>query len=386
MSFGRRFLARRFVPAPGHNGRMEPHSSQPTHRPLHDLLDGLPPLTVQPGPAVAEPLPADRPVRFGILAAGKIARGFVSALDLVPDAEAVAVGARRLESAQEFATAFGIGTAYGGYADLVADPAVDVVYVASPHALHHEHALLALEAGKPVLCEKAFTLTAAQAAELIKEARARKLFLMEAMWMRCHPLVRRLQQLLATGELGTVRQVRADLGFRVEAPPTDRLLDPALGGGALLDMGVYPLTFARLFLGEPDQVAAAATLAPSGIDLDVVLGLTHPGGGVAALTASMTAATPRSASIATDHGRFDVPAPFHHPSSATWVAGEHTETLTEPVLGTGLAHEAMEVVRCLRAGEVESPLVPHAETLAVMRLLDRIRADLGVRYTVDAVV
>lgn len=204
--------------------------------------------------------------------------------------------------------------------------------------------------------------------------------------MRCHPLVRRLQQLLDSGALGTVRQVRADLGFRVDAPPTDRLLDPALGGGALLDMGIYPLTFSRLFLGEPDQVTAAATLAPTGIDLDVVLGLTHPGGGVSALTASMTAPTPRSASIATDLGRFDVPEPFHHPSSATWVSGEHAETITEPVLGTGLAHEAMELVRCLRSGEVESPLVPHEETLATMRLMDRIRADLGVRYDVDPVV
>ena len=365
---------------------MSSHSSQSSQPSPSALLADLPPLSVEPGPAVAEPLPADRPVRFGILATGKIARGFVAALDHVPDAEAVAVGARRLESAQQFAATFGVGTAHGSYAELVADPDVDVVYVASPHALHHEHVLLALEAGKPVLCEKAFTLTEQQAAELVDEATARGLFLMEAMWMRCHPLVRRLQQLLGTGALGSVRQLRADLGFRVDAPPTDRLLDPTLGGGALLDMGIYPLTFARLFLGEPDRVAAAATLAPTGIDLDVVLGLTHADGAVAALTASMTAPTPRSASIATDLGRFDIPEPFHHPSSATWVNGEHTETISEPVLGTGLAHEAVEVVRCLRAGEVESPLVPHAETLAVMRLMDRIRGDLGVRYDVDPVV
>ena len=365
---------------------MPSHSSQSSQQSLRALLADLPPLAVEPGPAVATPLPQDRPVRFGILATGKIARGFAAALDLVPDAAIAAVGARRLESAQEFAAAFGIGTAHGSYAELVADPDVDVVYVASPHALHHEHVLLALEAGKPVLCEKAFTLNAPQAAELVSEARSCGLFLMEAMWTRCHPLVRRLQQLIATGELGSVRQVRADLGFRVDAPPTDRLLDPTLGGGALLDMGIYPLTFSRLFLGEHDRVVAAATLAPTGIDLDVVLGLTHPGGGVSALTASMTAPTPRSASIATDLGRFDVPEPFHHPSSATWVSGEETETISEPVLGTGLAHEAIEVVRCLRSGEVESPLVPHAETLAMMELMDRIRADLGVRYDVDPVV
>lgn len=365
---------------------MTSHSSQAPHPSPTALLSSLPPLSVEPGEVVARPLPADRPVRFGILATGKIARGFTQALDLVPDAVAAAVGARQLESARAFAAAYGIPSAYGSYAELVADPDVDVVYVASPHALHHEHVLLALEAGKPVLCEKAFTLNERQAVELVDAARERELFLMEAMWMRCHPLVRRLQQLLATGALGTVRQIRADLGFRVDAAPTDRLLDPALGGGALLDMGVYPLTFARLFLGEPDRVSGTAVLAPTGIDLDVVLALAHDHGAVASLSASMTAATPRTASIATELGRFDLPESFHHPTEAVWSAGEHRESVREEVLGSGLAHEAAEVVRCLRSGEVESPLVPHSETLAVMRLLDRIRADLGIRYAVDGVV
>ena len=173
----------------------------------------------------------------------------------MPDAEIAAVGARSLESAREFAAEYGVRTAYGDYRAVVEDPDVDVVYIGTPHALHHEHAMLALEAGKPVLCEKALTLTAAEAAELVAVAREKQLFLMEAMWMRCNPTIRRLQQVLATGALGAVTQVRADLGFRVEKPPTDRLLDPSLGGGALLDMGIYPLTFAHLFLGEPAQVA-----------------------------------------------------------------------------------------------------------------------------------
>ena len=209
-------------------------------------------------------------MRWGILATGKIAGGFAENLALLPDAEIAAVAARRLEPAREFAARHGAGTSYGSYAELVADPDVDVVYVATRTPCTTS-TLLALEAGKPVLCEKAFTLNEAQAVELVAAARERGLFLMEAMWMRCHPLVRRLQQLLGTGELGTVRQVRADLGFRVDAPETDRLLDPALGGGALLDMGVYPLTFADLFLGEPERVATAATLSGSGIDLDVAL-------------------------------------------------------------------------------------------------------------------
>jgi predicted dehydrogenase len=344
----------------------------------------LPPLAAAPGTAVAEPLPADRPVRWGILAAGNIAGAFATALGLVPDAQITAVAARRLASARAFADRHGIGRAYGDYRALVEDPDVDVVYIASPHGLHHEHVLLALEADKPVLCEKALTLTEAQARELVEVARAKRLFLMEAMWMRCNPLVRRLQQLLDTGEVGTVRQVRADLGFVVTAPPTDRLLDPTLGGGALLDVGIYPLTFAHLFLGEPTSVAAAATLSDLGVDLNLALALAYESGAVASLSASLTALSPRTASIATDVGRFDLGESFHHPTSATWVSDDHAETVSEHVIGGGLAHEAIEVIRCLRAGETESPLVPLDETVALLALMDRIRASIGVRYAADA--
>jgi predicted dehydrogenase len=338
---------------------------------------------VTPGPRLAEPLPADRPVRWGVLATGKIARAFATALRLLDDAEVAAVAARRLESAEAFAGEFGIGTAYGDYRALVEDPAVDVVYVATPHALHHEHVLMALEAGKAVLCEKALTLTEAQAAEIVAVAREKRLFLMEAMWMRCNPMIRRLQQVLATGELGQVTQVRADLGFRVDSPPTDRLLAPELGGGALLDMGVYPLTFAWLFLGAPATVAAAGTLSDQGVDLNVALALAYDRGAVASLTASMTGPSPRTASIATDTGRFDLADSFHHPTRATWVSGDHVQTLEEPMLGGGLAHEAIEVMRCLRNGETESPLVPLDESVALMGLMDRVRGDLGVRYAAD---
>jgi predicted dehydrogenase len=337
----------------------------------------------EPGPRLAEPLPADRPVRWGILATGKIAGAFATNLRLLPDAEIVAVGARRQESADAFAARHGAARAYGDYAALVADPDVDVVYVASPHALHVDHTMLAFEAGKPVLCEKAVTLTADEAAGLVAEARRRRLFFMEAMWMRCNPLVRRVQQLLATGELGPVTQVRADLGFRVDRPPTDRLLDPLLGGGALLDMGIYPLTFAHLFLGEPDRVTAVAGLSDVGIDLNIAMSLGYPSGAVAALTASLVGPTPRTASITTDRGRFDLPGGFHHPTTATWSSEDHVETIEASVIGTGLANEALEVMRCLRNGETESPLVPLDETVSLMRLMDEVRRQVGVRYAVE---
>ena len=347
------------------------------------LPTALPPLDVPPGPSVAAPLPSDRPVRWGILATGKIARGFAANLALLPDAELAAVGARELSAAQAFASAYGARKAYGDYRQVVEDPDVDVVYVATPHALHHEHVMLAFDAGKPVLCEKALTVTEREAAELVGVARERELFFMEAMWMRCNPAVRRLQQLLDTGALGTVAQVRADLGFFVDAEPTDRLLDPTLGGGALLDMGIYPLTFAHLFLGEPAQVSAVGALSDAGADLNLALALAYESGAVAALSASMTALSPRTASVATDLGRFDLPEPFHHPTTVTWTSGDHVETFTEPVIGTGLANEALEVMRCLRNGEIESPLVPLDESVALMGLMDRIREQIGVVYAND---
>lgn len=350
---------------------------------MTSLPRDLPPLDVTPGPTRAEPLPADRPVRWGILSTGNIAGGFAENLALLDDAEIAAVGARRLESAQEFASRHGAKQAYGDYRALVEDPDVDVVYVATPHALHPEHVRLAFAAGKPVLCEKALTLNARDAEALVAEARERRLFFMEAMWMRCNPLVRRLQQLFATGELGTIQQVRADLGFLVDKPPTDRLLDPALGGGALLDMGIYPLTFAYLFLGEPSSVAAAAALSPAGADVNLALALGYESGAVASLSTTMTAWSPRTASIATDRGRIDLAESFHHPTDAAWTSAGETETIHEDKVGTGLANEALEVIRCLRTGETESPLVPLDDTVRLMRLMDRIREQIGVRYVGD---
>ena len=351
------------------------------------LPDDLPSLDVTPGPVRAEPLPADRPVRWGILATGKIATGMVRNLALLDECEVVAVGARRQESADAFAAEHGIGRAYGDYRGLVEDPDVDVVYVASPHALHREHVELAFDAGKAVLCEKALTVEAADAEHIVALARERNLFLMEAMWMRCNPLVRRLQQLVASGALGEVRQVRADLGFVVDKPATDRLLDPALGGGALLDMGIYPLTFASLFLGEPSTIAAVATLSEAEVDLNLAIGLGYESGAIASLTSSMTAWSPRTASIATDRGRIDLPEAFHHPTRVTWTplgdgvdGPPEPEVLTGELIGTGLANEALEVVRCLRNGETESPLVPLDDSLALMRQMDTIRGQIGVHY------
>ena len=328
----------------------------------------------------------DDSIGWGILATGKIAHSFCRDLALVPGGHVAAVGSRRLASAEAFANEHG-GTPYGSYEEMVADPAVDVVYVATPHVLHAANVRAALAAGKAVLCEKPMTLDAATSEALVAEARERGLFLMEAMWSTCHPMWRALKALLDSGRYGRVGQLVADLGFTVRTPPTDRMLDPALGASALLDMGIYPLTFAHLLLGPPSRTAAVARLSDGGIDLSIAISLGYPSGATAALTASMTSWTPRNATIATDTGRFDIAAEFHHPSRVVFTpydasgAGEAvTVEPDEPVIGVGYGNEITEVHRCLRAGLLESPLVPHAQTLAVLRQMDAIREQVGVHF------
>jgi len=324
--------------------------------------------------------------RWGILATGRIARDFATNLRSVPDAALAAVGSRSLESAEAFARANGDDEtrAHASYDALVADPGVDVIYVASPHAVHLEHARLAFAAGKPVLCEKPLTLNRADGEELF--AAAGDLFCMEAMWMACHPLVREVQRRLLAGDFGTPRQLHADLGFVVPETASARMVERDLGAGALLDMGIYPLTFARLMLGPAARVAATAELAPGGYDLDVAVAATHEGGAVSALTTSMTSVSPCSATIATDAGLLVIPAPFHHPSYVVWtpVDGDPERIETpSPVLGTGLGNEAAHVQDCLRDGLSESPLVPRAQSLELLDVMDEIRRQIGVHYDAD---
>ncbi|MGC4110574.1 MAG: Gfo/Idh/MocA family oxidoreductase [Nocardioides sp.] len=328
----------------------------------------------------------DSTTRWGILATGRIARDFATDLAATPGATVAAVGSRSRESAEAFVRYLGLdgARAHGSYAELVADPDVDVVYVASPHPHHLEHAQLAFAAGKPVLCEKPLTMNRAEGEALF--AASGDLFCMEAMWTACHPVVRDVRARLEAGEFGTPRQVHADLGWLVPADASARMWDPALGGGALLDMGIYPLTFARLMLGPIEAAVAVGDLAESGIDLDVSIATRHARGGVAALTASMTAPTPRTATIATDQGVLSFPNSFHHPAYATWTPADGEPRRIEPpepVLGTGLGNEAAHVQDCLREGLSESPLVPRAQTLELLGVMDDLRRQLGVRYAGD---
>lgn len=324
--------------------------------------------------------------RWGILATGKIARDFAANLHRTPGAVIAAVGSRSQGSAAAFVRDLGDEATHvhASYDALVADPDVDVVYIASPHSHHLEHARLAFSAGKPVLCEKPLTLTRADGEALF--AAADGLFSMEAMWMACHPLVRDLRVRLAAGEFGTPHQVHADLGFVVPADASARMWDARLGAGALLDMGIYPLTFARLMLGPYAGAEAVGVLGEGGIDLDVAIAARHESGAVSALTTSMTSTTPRTATVATDEGLLELPRDFHHPAYAVWTPTDGEPRRIEPpteVYGTGLGNEAAHVQECLSEGLAESPLVPHAQTLELLGVMDDLRRQLGVRYAAD---
>ncbi|MFE4614965.1 Gfo/Idh/MocA family protein [Streptomyces sp. NPDC056747] len=320
-------------------------------------------------------------VRWGILATGGIAERFTTDLQTLDGAEVVAVASRTEASAKAFADRFGIPRAYGEWAGLFADDSVDVVYVATPHHAHREAAGLALEAGKAVLCEKALTLNADEAEDLVTLSRDRGLFLMEAMWMYCNPLVRRLAELVRDGAVGEVRTVQADFGLQGPFAPGHRLRDPAVGGGALLDLGVYPVSFAQLLLGEPDTVQAHALLSPEGVDLNTAMLLGWDTGASALLSCSLVADTPLTAAVTGTLGRIEVPRGFFFPERFTLHReGREPEEFVSTDAPQSFRHEAAEVMRCLRAGATESPLVPLDGSLAVMRTLDAVRKRVGVRY------
>ncbi|BCJ59974.1 Gfo/Idh/MocA family protein [Micromonospora endophytica] len=319
--------------------------------------------------------------RWGILATGHIAARFAEDLRLVPGAELVAVGSRTAETAQRFAQRHGVPRAYASWAELAADAEVDVIYVATPHAAHYEAARTCLEAGRPALVEKPFTLDLATTTELVDTARTAGVFLMEAMWMRCNPLILRVRELIADGAIGTVTGVRADFGVEGPFPPEHRMRARALGGGALLDLGVYPVSLAHLLLGTPQHVRAWAKLGPEGTDENTGLVFGYDSGAIATLSCGMVGASGLTASITGTAGRIELPEPFFRPGGFTLHrSGAEPETITEELVGSGYQYEAIEVQRCLAEGLTESPLVPHSATLEIMALLDDIRAQIGVSY------
>ena len=324
--------------------------------------------------------------RWGILATGGIAHAFARDLALLPDASISAVGSRRQAAADAFAAEFGIARAYGSYAALVADPDVDAVYVATPHPGHHDAALLAVEAGKAVLVEKPFAMNAADAAAMIAAARARGVFLMEAMWTRFLPHIARIREILAAGTLGRIAYLTAEHGQWFAEDPAFRLFAPSLGGGALLDLGIYPVSFAHLVLGVPERITAVSDPAFTGVDATTSMIFQYTGGAHAVLTTTLAAASNNPAAIYGTEARLEIDGWFYTPTTFRVVArdGTELERYDAPHSGHGLRHQAAEVGRCLEAGLLESPLLPLDETLAIMTTLDEVRRQIGLDYSLLA--
>ncbi|MFG2037660.1 Gfo/Idh/MocA family protein [Dactylosporangium sp. NPDC048998] len=320
-------------------------------------------------------------IRWGILSTGSIAATFAEDLRLLPDAELAAVGSRSAESAERFAAAHGAARAHGSWRALVEDPDVDAIYIATPHSAHYEAAMLALRAGKATLCEKPFTLAVSEAEEMVETARAGGVFLMEAMWMRCIPAIRRMVELIRDGAIGDPVSVHADFGMQGPFPETSRLRDRRLGGGALYDVGIYPVTFAHLFLGAPSTVRAWARMSAGGVDENTGMLFGYDGGAVAALTCSLLGDSARRGTITGTLGRIEVRRDFFHPHGFTLWRGEEAEEFDLAYEGRGYQFEAEEVHRCLREGLLESPLVPLSETIDILRLLHEISGIIGLDYS-----
>ena len=319
--------------------------------------------------------------RWGILGTGGIASAFVKDLSHTTGHEVVAVGSRSLNKAQDFITAAPGATAYGSYSELVADANVDAVYVATPHPMHYDHTLLALNAGKPVLCEKPFAVSAHQAQAMIDSARENGVALLEAMWTRYLPHIAKVREILSSGILGPIQTVESDHGQRLADQNIARLVDPSLAGGALLDLGIYPISFAHLVLGEPDAITARAVMTNRGVDAQTSAIFTYKNGAHAVINTTMIARTPCRAVISGLLGRLEIESYFYAPTTMRTVL--HDGTIREypnTYTGHGLREQAVEMARVVQAGLLESPLMPWNETISVMKSIDEIRHQIGLKY------
>jgi predicted dehydrogenase len=323
-------------------------------------------------------------IRWGVLAASRIAGTMAVGLRELPDAELVAIGSRTQESADRFGDKYNVPRRYGSYAGLAADPDVDIIYVSSLHPWHAAATLLCLEAGKPVLCEKPFAMNAREARQMIDAARSRKLFLMEAMWTRFLPTMARVRELLAAGAIGEVRMLHVDFGFRAEWNPASRLLNPDLGGGGLLDVGCYATSFASMVLGRPERVLAAAHIGATGVDEQAAMIYGYDAGRLAVLSCAVQTSTYHEAAIFGTEGRIRINSPWWRGTQLTVSRNSQPdETPDLPMQGNGFCHEAAEAMACLRAGKTESAILPLDETLAVMETLDEVRRQVGLKYPME---
>jgi predicted dehydrogenase len=315
------------------------------------------------------------PIRWGIIGTGGIAQTFANDLQFTDDGVVAAVGSRSQASADSFGERFGAARRYDSYEGLVHDEGIDAVYVATPHPMHFANASLALDASKPVLVEKAFTMTGQEARDLVSKAREKKLFMMEAMWTRFLPHVVELRELIQAGRLGDLVSFEADHGKWFELDPGFRLFAPELGGSALLDLGVYPVSFASMLLGTPEKITAMIEPAFTGVDGQVSMIFGYANGAQSTLTTTSLARTATRACVSGTLARVEIEGDFYAPTTFTLISRDgEREVFTFETTGRGLHYQAQEVARCLRAGLLESDVLPLDETVSIMETMESVLA------------
>jgi predicted dehydrogenase len=328
-------------------------------------------------------------IRWGILGTGRIAHKFASDLKLVEGAELIAVGSRSKQSANEFNKEFPVKHIHNTYEALVQNPEVDVIYIATPHNLHYENTLLCLQHGKAVLCEKPFAMNARQAVEMISIAREKKVFLMEALWTKFHPHYIKMQEMIGQGLLGEIKSVLINFGFKPTPPIPARLFDPELGGGTVMDIGIYNVFMAMGILGQPDYIDAVMTAASTGVDEQCAILFRYKNGALAQLFSTFSSNLATEADICGTEGRIRLTSRFYEPSATIEFYKERVDSKEiipvpkEP--GSGYQYEARHVNDCLRKGLTESPVITFADTILLIETLDKIRAIAGVHYPADEI-
>ena len=322
-----------------------------------------------------------REFRWGIIGTGGIAKAFARDLSYFNNHIVQAVGSRSIETATDFALEFPSCTPYGSYAELVNDPMIDAVYVATPHPQHVANTILALTAGKPVLCEKPFAVNAIEAQAMVAASRENGVALLEAMWTRFLPHIATVREILARGTIGEIINVEADHGQFLIDHENPRLTEPSLAGGALLDLGIYPVSFAHLVLGKPLKITARGALTDKGVDGQTSAIFDYENGAQAVVTTTLITSTPCRATIAGTLGRIEIDRTFYNPAAMRVIMRDGLTTeYPNTYQGHGLREQAAELERMVHAGEIESPLLTHKESIEIMQSLDEIREQIGLRY------
>ncbi|GLS86505.1 oxidoreductase [Cypionkella aquatica] len=324
-------------------------------------------------------------IRWGILATGWIAELFVKDLTMI-GSSVTAVGSRTAASATRFATEFGIPTAHASYEALAADPNVDIIYIATPHPQHITAAKLALNAGKHILVEKPFTINATEAAEITALAKAKGLLVLEAMWTRFLPHMLRIREIIAAGTLGEIRSITADHRQKLPDDPKHRLNALELGGGALLDLGIYPISLTYDILGKPDAVQAEATFRATGADAQIATIFHYASGAIATSLSSSDSAGPNRACIVGTKGRIEIDRVWYEPTSFRVYSNDNAviETFDQPRAGRGMQYQAQEAEALITAGKTASTILSPEETVQIMQTLDELRAQIGLKYPTEA--